>query len=51
MNRYDALQDGLEWGGGLLKGFVDEAEAAQDWQDKSATTPSRIVELPSPGYF
>ncbi|KAJ3769674.1 hypothetical protein FB446DRAFT_706044 [Lentinula raphanica] len=48
---HDALREGLEWGPGHLKGFADEADAAEDWDEKSSAKPSRIVATPSPGFF
>ncbi|KAJ3765785.1 hypothetical protein FB446DRAFT_794713 [Lentinula raphanica] len=50
-SRHDALREGLEWGAGHLKGFVNEDDASEDWAEKSNANPSRIFERPSPGFF
>ncbi|KAJ3761728.1 hypothetical protein EV360DRAFT_79943 [Lentinula raphanica] len=48
---HDALRDGLEWGAGHLKGFSNEADAEEDWEEKSSTNPPRIIATASPGFF
>lgn len=48
MDRYAALKVGLEWGGGCLKGWNNEEDAVEDWNDKAGASPSRIIVMPSP---
>ncbi|KAJ3746943.1 hypothetical protein EV360DRAFT_76390 [Lentinula raphanica] len=48
---YDALRDGLEWGGGVLTAFSSEAEAQDYWNTQSNADPCRIVSTERPGFF
>ncbi|KAJ3712394.1 hypothetical protein C8R42DRAFT_727932 [Lentinula raphanica] len=48
---YDALRDGLEWGGGFLTAFSSEAEAQDYWNTQSNADPCRIVSTERPGFF
>ncbi|KAF9077303.1 hypothetical protein BDP27DRAFT_1413727 [Rhodocollybia butyracea] len=48
---HEAVKYGLEWGGGCLKGWRQEADAAEDWVIKATSNPSRIIQTPSPEFF
>ncbi|KAJ3805384.1 hypothetical protein F5876DRAFT_81834 [Lentinula aff. lateritia] len=45
---YDALRDGLKWGGGFVTPFAEEMEADEYWNRQ--VNADRIVDLPDPGY-
>ncbi|KAJ3925854.1 MAG: hypothetical protein NXY57DRAFT_1043757 [Lentinula lateritia] len=45
---YDALRDGLKWGGGFVTPFAEEIEADEYWNRQ--VNADRIVNLPDPGY-
>ncbi|KAJ3801064.1 hypothetical protein GGU11DRAFT_741876 [Lentinula aff. detonsa] len=48
---HEAVKIGLGWGGGYLKGWHNEADAIEDWNDKARAHPSRIVTMPDPAFF
>ncbi|KAJ3742468.1 hypothetical protein DFH05DRAFT_1461569 [Lentinula detonsa] len=48
---HEAVKIGLGWGGGYLKGWHNEADAIEDWNDKARARPSRIVTTPDPAFF
>ncbi|KAJ3717529.1 hypothetical protein C8R42DRAFT_644753 [Lentinula raphanica] len=48
---WDALRDGLEWGGGFLTAFSSKAEAQDYWNTQSNASPCRIISTARPGFF
>ncbi|KAJ3924647.1 MAG: hypothetical protein NXY57DRAFT_969376 [Lentinula lateritia] len=45
---YDALRDGLKWGGGFVTPFADETRADEFWNRQ--VDAKRIVSMPDPHY-
>ncbi|KAJ3965490.1 hypothetical protein EV361DRAFT_1019360 [Lentinula raphanica] len=48
---YNALRDGLEWGGGFLTAFSSEAKAHDYWNSQVNADPPRIAATVRPGFF
>ncbi|KAJ3748067.1 hypothetical protein DFH05DRAFT_1458286 [Lentinula detonsa] len=46
---YDALRDGLGWGGGVLHAFSNEQEAIEFWNRE--VNARRIIHVDDPGFF